>query len=260
MKVDKDNWRDIDINVDSLWLIGSRAEGGKRENSYPGSFEPQVPDQLIRRYTEEGDVVVDLFMGSGTALFECERLKRNYIGFDINGDIIKHVKEKMPDDAGISYFINECDVSDYHAFSSAIEGNLKSMGVQLFDFLLIHPPYWNVIKYTDNPKDLSNIDYLKQFIITFRNCVQNALPYMRRKRYLALVVGDIYRKGQVIPLGFYLMYSIIKYCGYKLKGIVVKDIVGNKGKAGIEALWRYRTLKSDMFLFKHEYIMVFKTP
>ncbi|MCD8266804.1 MAG: site-specific DNA-methyltransferase [Prevotellaceae bacterium] len=258
MKVDKDNWRDIDINIDSLWLIGPGAEDGKRENYYPGNFEPRVPDHLIRRYTEEGEVVMDMFMGSGTALFECERLKRNYIGFDINGDIIKRVKEKMRDDAGIYYFINECDVNDLQAFHSITDDNLRSMGAPCIDFLLIHPPYWNIIKYTDKPKDLSNIGNLKQFIRVFTSCVQNGIMCLRRKRYLALVIGDVNRKGEVIPLGFFLMYAIIKYCRCKLKGIVVKDIAGNKGKPGVEALWRYRTLKSDTFLLKHEYIMVFQ--
>jgi len=31
-------------------------------------------------------------MGSGTTLFECEKLNRKYIGFDINPDMIEYVK------------------------------------------------------------------------------------------------------------------------------------------------------------------------
>ncbi|MCD8282635.1 MAG: site-specific DNA-methyltransferase, partial [Prevotella sp.] len=90
MKIDKDNWRDVDFNIDSLWIIGPRAKGGKRENNYHGNFVPQVPDHLIRRYTEEGETVLDMFMGSGTTLFECERLERNYIGCDINEEMIAY--------------------------------------------------------------------------------------------------------------------------------------------------------------------------
>ena len=88
MKFDKEHWKEIDINIDSLWIIGPRAKGGKRENNYHGNFVPQIPDHLIRRYTEEGDIVLEPFTGSGTTLYECERLKRNYIGFDINHEII----------------------------------------------------------------------------------------------------------------------------------------------------------------------------
>ncbi len=258
MKVTRDNWRDIDINIDSLWIIGPRAKGGKRENNYHGNFVPQVPDHLIRRYTDEGDTVLDMFMGSGTALFECERLKRHYIGFDINEEMIHHVLEKMSPTTEIKFFINNCNVCDEELFTATIRENLKEIGTQRFDFMLLHPPYWDIIKFTDNPNDLSNISDLKTFIATFTDCVMNALPFLRSNRHFALVIGDIYRNGEVVPLGFYLMHAIHKYCRCKLKGIVVKDIVGNRGKVGQEALWRYRTLKSDTFLFKHEYIMVFK--
>ncbi|EAJ6415095.1 DNA adenine methylase, partial [Campylobacter jejuni] len=44
----------------------------------------------------------------------------------------------------------------------------------------------------------------------------------------------------------------------KLKGIVIKNIEGNRGKLGINAIWRYRALRSDYYIFKHEYIFVFK--
>lgn len=35
MKFDKEHWKDIDINIDSLWLMGPRAKGGKRDGSSP---------------------------------------------------------------------------------------------------------------------------------------------------------------------------------------------------------------------------------
>ena len=88
--------------------------------------------------------------------------------------------------------------------------------------------------------------------------MKNCVEHLKSKKHFAVVIGDIYRDGEVIPLGFYLMYAIKKNIKCKLKGIVVKDMVGNRAKIGLEAIWRYRTLKSDTFLFKHEYIFVFK--
>ena len=81
---------------------------------------------------------------------------------------------------------------------------------------------------------------------------------MKKKKYIILVIGDIYKNGEVIPLGFYLMYAIKKHFKCLLKGIVVKDMVGNRAKIGQEALWRYRTLKNGNYLFKHEYVFVFR--
>lgn len=44
----------------------------------------------------------------------------------------------------------------------------------------------------------------------------------------------------------------------KLKGIIIKNIEGNRGKLKNENIWRYRALKSDYYIFKHEYIFIFK--
>ena len=73
-----------------------------------------------------------------------------------------------------------------------------------------------------------------------------------------MVAGDLWRNGEVVPLSFYLMNAIKSFVQCQLKGIVIKDMVGNKGKLESEDVWRYRALKSDYFLFKHEYIFVFK--
>lgn len=54
MKFDKSKWKELDINTDSLWIIGPRAKGGKHEDVYHGNFVPQIPNQMIRRYTDEG--------------------------------------------------------------------------------------------------------------------------------------------------------------------------------------------------------------
>ena len=258
MKFDKSNWKELDINVDSLWIIGPRAKGGKRENNYHGNFAPQIPDNLIRRYTQEGEIVIDLFMGSGTTLYECETLNRHYIGFDINKDIVEYVKSKMHGCDNIKFYINKCDVVDSELFSQSIENNLSSLNKKKADFLLVHPPYWDIVKFTNQKEDLSNISNLDAFMLAFIKSMGNALKYIKANRHFAIVVGDLYRDGKVVPLGFYLMDAINKNFNCKLKGIVIKDMVGNRAKLGIENLWRYKALKSDYFLFKHEYIFVFK--
>lgn len=258
MKIDKEHWKDIDINIDSLWIIGPRAKGGKRENIYHGNFAPQIPDNLIRRYTDEGDIVLEPFMGSGTTLYECERLKRSYIGFDINEEIIEHVQSQMLDCTDIQFSIINGDITNTEFSDNKIREYLKQMNVQRVDFVLSHPPYWDIIKFTNYSSDLSNSPDLKSFIGKFVISMQNTIKYLRAGKHFAFVAGDIYRNGEVIPLAFYMMQSVKDNIKCKLKGIVIKDMVGNKAKIGMEALWRYRTLKSDTFLFKHEYIFVFK--
>lgn len=66
--VDLSNWKNVNIDVNSLWLIQNRDNSSKHKNIYHGNFIPQIPNQLIRRYTKENELVIDPFFGSGTTL------------------------------------------------------------------------------------------------------------------------------------------------------------------------------------------------
>lgn len=258
MNIDKDNWRDADVNIDSLWMIGPRAKGGKRDGSYHGNFVPQIPDDLIRRFTEEGQTVLELFMGSGTTLFECERLRRNYIGFDINAEVIETVSRKMEGCEDISYFINNCDVCDDEKMTALISEDFGRLGIKHCDMVLAHPPYLDIIKFTDKEEDLSNLSDISSFLNAFAGAMACAVRQLKPGGVFAFVAGDVYRNSEVVPLAFYMMHFVKKSIKCKLKGIIVKDIVGNRAKIGQDGIWRYRALKTGTYLFKHEYIFVFK--
>jgi site-specific DNA-methyltransferase (cytosine-N4-specific) len=51
---------------------------------YPAKFIPQIPAELIRTLSVEGETVGDIFSGSGTTLVEALRLGRHAIGVDAN--------------------------------------------------------------------------------------------------------------------------------------------------------------------------------
>lgn len=257
MDTNNENQENLDINVDSLWIVGPRAKGGKRENNYHGNFVPQIPEQMIRRYAKNGGVVLDMFMGSGTTLFEAETLGNPYIGFDINDEIIANVQKKM-ESSNAQYAIHNCDITNTQKVNSAITNDLFRLQANGIDLIMSHPPYLDIIKFTDKKEDLSSISDLSSFVGLYMKGVVNVWPFLKINQYFVLVIGDLWRNGEVIPLGFYLMDAIRRTFNCLLKGIVVKDIEGNRGKLSSENIWRQRTLKSDNFLFKHEYIFVFK--
>lgn len=257
----ENNWKTTDLNVDSLWLFDRRDNSGKHEYIYHGNFIPQIPNQLIRRYTNESDIVMELFSGSGTTLYECEKLHRNYIGFDINDEMNAYIKKRMEAVSTIRFALNTCDVTDEKKFSETTKKSLESLGFETklkVDFLIAHPPYLDVVKFTDKKEDLSNITDCDLFIEKLMSGIKNAYQFLESGKYFVIVMGDVYKNSEVVPLSFYVMNAIKKNFNVKLKGIVVKNIEGNRGKLGSQGLWRYRALKSDYFLFKHEYIFVFK--
>ena len=258
MELDPEKWRDINLNVDSLWIMGPRAKGGKRENNYHGNFAPQIPNEMIQRYTKEGDTVLDMYMGSGTTLYECETLRRNYIGFDINDDIIQYVRNKMQGESPIKYYIHNCDIQDAEHIQQYIQTDLQELGREKIDLIISHPPYLDIVKFTDKEEDLSRISDVHRFIEVYIETVRNVWGGLKKKGTFVLVIGDAYKNSEVVPLGFYLMNAMQKCFNCLLKGIVIKDIVGNRGKIGTDAIHRYRALKYGYYIFKHEYIFVFQ--
>ena len=87
--------------------------------------------------------------------------------------------------------------------------------------------------------------------------VDNAGAVLEKGRYFALVIGDKYSKGEWIPLAFLTMDEIIQR-GFMLKSIIVKNFEETTGKRNQKELWRYRALVGGFYIFKHEYIFVFK--
>ncbi len=258
LDVNMEDWKQIDINVDSLWLIPERAKGGKHKNVYHGNFVPQIPNQLIRRYTSVGDTVLELFSGSGTTLYECENLQRDYLGFDINEQIVEYVNEKMQDCTSINYAIKNIDVTNSIEFSIGIEEWLSQYNKKQVDFMIAHPPYLDIVKFTNDSRDLSNIPNVSLFIDKLTNAIATGFQYLKQNGYFAIVAGDIYKNSEVVPLAFMIMDAVRQNLNVKMKGVIVKNIEGNRGKLGTQDIWKYRALKSDYFLFKHEYIFVFK--
>lgn len=258
MAVDINNWRDTDINVDSLWIINERDKSGKHANVYHGNFVPQIPYQLIKRYTKEGDAVLDMFTGSGTTLFECEKLNRKFIGFDINNAMIDYVSSKMTNNPEYNYCLDLCDITDSVKVDDCINAAKEKLRIPSVDLIISHPPYLDIVKFTEKKEDLSQISNINEFVEKYTLAVSNVFSHLKKGGYFALVAGDVYKKSEVVPLAFFLMYAIKKNFRVKLKGTIIKNIEGNKGKLGCSDIWKYRALKSDYYIFKHEYIFVFK--
>ena len=64
-------WKEeTDLITDSLWIINERDKSFGHKNVYHVNFIPQIPRQFIKRFTDEGDLVVDAFNGSETTLIE----------------------------------------------------------------------------------------------------------------------------------------------------------------------------------------------
>lgn len=253
--IDMKNWHDYsEIYTDTLWIIDKRDNSGAHNGNYHGNFVPQIPRQLLTRYTKKGDWVLDPFMGSGTTLIESQRLKRHSIGIELQKSVAKEAFERIQ-----SEHSEECNTKVYVGNSKTIEIEklLSHLGIEKVQFIIMHPPYWDILKFSDDADDLSNANTLDDFLNSFGEVIDNMTKILEKNRYCALVIGDKYANSQIVPLGFQCMNLFLER-NFILKAILVKNFDETKGKSNKQAIWRYRALASDFYIFKHEYIFIFK--
>lgn len=253
--LDLKNWKEYsDIETDTLWIINKRDNSGAHSGYYHGNFVPQIPHQLFSRYTKKGDWILDPFMGSGTSLIEAQRMGRNSIGIELSNDVAKEAYDRIITEKN-EYTRTKVVVGDSKTHS--IDKILESVGIKQVQFVIMHPPYWDIIKFSDNPDDLSQCESLSSFLNSFGKVIDNTTKFLEKNRYCALVIGDKYANSRVVPIGFFCM-NLMMEKGMLLKAILVKNFGDTKGKSNKQGIWRYRALSSDFYIFKHEYIFVFK--
>ncbi len=292
--LDLSNWQQYDdLLTDSLWLLDARDSSGAHQADYHGNFIPQIPNQLLRRFTKAGDIVLDPFVGSGTTAIEANRLGRRYIGVELSPGVAGNAERRIRQD-NLALFDNGDapgsglgrEITDYRSMdrygaaqhsgagafdasiivadssSGAVAGEVRSRlecaGAAGVQFLIMHPPYHNIIRFSDDPADLSNCDDVEQFLERFLEVYRNVAGFLEPGRHLAVVIGDIYQNSEWVPLQSLLTARLLAFDNLRLKSIIVKNMVNNRAKRNQERLWRYRALANGFYIFKHEYIALFQ--
>jgi hypothetical protein len=100
-------WSDIDLNrwreyegvlTDSLWYFPSRASGEGHQLDYHSNSIPQIATQIFTRYSKKDEIVLDLFLGSGTTAIEAVRMERRCIGVELKPELVEYVRGKISSD------------------------------------------------------------------------------------------------------------------------------------------------------------------
>ncbi len=238
---------------DSLWLFPKRGEGG--DSKFHGGFIPQVAEYLMLRYAQPGDWVLDPFAGSGTTGDVAKRLNR----YCFMSDLVPIREDILQADARtIQIGMMGVAVAPMRIVVPILCTEEMPIGPFKFHLTILHPPYANIIQFTDHPDDLSNCPDLPKYLEDMWTVAVNIDKNVRAKGFVALVLGDIYKDGQVVPLSFLIMQQWrARFPHYRLKSIFIKDIQGNV-KDNTANLWKYRHLKNGTAVFKHEYVFVFR--
>jgi DNA modification methylase len=86
-RLSKEEWKE--------YFAGHWYFGGARQVGHEARFPEELPRRLIRMFTFEGDTVLDPFLGSGTTVKAALDLARNAVGYEINGDFLEDLPQKL---------------------------------------------------------------------------------------------------------------------------------------------------------------------
>lgn len=194
-------------------LVSYKNRGSFGNPYFPGNASGFLLVQLINFFKPK--IVFDPMEGGRTSQDVCEAIGIDYIGNDLQNqdgyDLVTVSLEKLPN-SDLTYF---------------------------------HPPYWNLIKYTNDPNDLSNAKTWDEFEDKLAICIQKLL---QKTKILAVLVGDIPKDNKY----FSPLSTILKFTK-RLAHIIIKErftVLGIKGF--------YDATEEGRIPTQHEYCVLLK--
>lgn len=115
------------VPLSDVWEIPYLNPKAKERSGYPTQKPIILLEQIIKLVTEEGDVVLDPFMGSGTALVAAKLLNRQYIGIDISLDAVELTNRRLNELIKTESFLLQKGKNAYQNLSDAQMQILKSL-------------------------------------------------------------------------------------------------------------------------------------
>lgn len=235
---------DFELEMNTVWSFPNRGSWATHDAKYRGNWSPYIPRNLLLRYSVEKDMVLDQFVGGGTTLVEAKLLNRNIIGVDVNPDALARCKEKCDferDNCG-NVYLYQGDAR-----------NLDFIQSESVDFICTHPPYANIIQYSEDiDADLSHLK-VPEFLEEIKKVASESYRVLRKSKFCAILMGDTRQKGYVVPMGFAVM-KIFESSGFKLKEIIIKEQHNCKATG----YWKTNSVKYNFLLLAHEYLFIFR--
>ena len=233
----------FELETNTVWAFPDRGKWATHDAKYRGNWSPYIPRNVILRYSAEGDVVLDQFVGGGTTAVEAKLTGRNFIGIDINPQAVELSQSKCSFD-----FESNVDIS-------IRQGDARQLDLpdESVDLICTHPPYSDIIPYSEDIEgDLSHLS-IKPFLTEMGKVADECYRVLNKGKFCAVLMGDTRKNGMVQPLAFETM-RIYELAGFKTKEIIIKEQHNCKATG----YWKTNSIKYNFLLLAHEYLFVFK--
>lgn len=233
----------FELETNTVWSFPDRGKWATHDAKYRGNWSPYIPRNVILRYSNEGDTVLDQFVGGGTTAVEAKLTNRNFIGIDINPNAVELSQKK-------------CDFDCNSNVSTIVRlGDARNLDLpnESIDLICTHPPYADIIQYSDGiDGDLSHLP-IKPFLAEMSKVAEECFRVLKSGKFCAILMGDTRKNGMVQPLAFETM-RIFELAGFNTKEIIIKEQHNCKATG----FWKTNSVKYNFLLLAHEYLFIFK--
>lgn len=244
-KITKWEPENFELEMTTHWSFPQRGDWATHDAKWRGNWSPYIPRNIILRYSKEKDLILDQFAGGGTTLVEAKLLNRNIIGIDVNDVALNRCKEKIDflhEGADGKVFLRKGDAR-----------NLDFIPDNSIDLICTHPPYANIIEYSENiEEDLSHLK-TNEFLEEMKKVASESYRVLKKDKFCAVLMGDTRKNGHMIPLSFYVM-QVFENAGFKLKEMIIKEQHNCKATG----FWKTNSIKYNFLLIAHEHLFIFR--
>nr|WP_231101833.1 DNA methyltransferase [Streptobacillus moniliformis] len=178
-KITKWEPENFELEMNTHWSFPKRGDWATHDAKWRGNWSPYIPRNLLLRYSKENDLVLDQFAGRGTTLVEAKLLNRDIIGVDINEVSLERCREKVNfehEGSNGKVYIHKGDAR-----------NLDFISDESIDFICTHPPYANIIQYSDNiEEDLSHLK-IPQFLEEMKKVAFESYRVLKNDKFCASI-------------------------------------------------------------------------
>jgi DNA modification methylase len=177
----------------NTWLsLGIKSEEGRQENLLQFSetaqiasggtsiFDPVLCELAYSWFSPEDGVVLDPFAGGSVRGVVASQLGRKYIGVELRAEQVKENIAQQEICSGLPPVWHCGDSREIETICKGTEA----------DFLFSCPPYADLERYSDNPSDISTLNY-EDFVAAYREIIAAACSLLKQDRFACFVVGDV---------------------------------------------------------------------
>lgn len=221
------------IEATTLWDFPTQSYGKstKGNNKFQGVTPAFIIYNMVMRYTQEGDTVLDPMCGSGTTIDVCLEENRKPIGYDIHPtrpDIIKNDSRNIP-----------------------LEDNSV-------DMVFIDSPYGDNVDYSDDPESIGKISAESiDFYTELEKVARELYRVLRPGKVLGWLIGDQWVKKRFTPVGMKTYHMLTEKVGFEPVDLIC---VARRNQSSNTGLWHYRAVKWNFYLRGFKYLFLVRKP